>query len=271
MKRGAFLRARSKRGFTPIEILIVIVALAVPAALIGLNVLRHVDSTKDAAARSQEGQAQGEAAGVIGVRNAAGRSGAYYLPSGPRAQSVPLLVLLHGSGGSGEGLIPVFRPLAQARRFAIIAPDSRRSPAGQFAWQVGDRPGDVTPDLTHVMSCIEWVRAHTGLVVDGAHVLIAGYSAGGSSAPYIASNRPPFTHLAVLHGGVFPGGIGPRRMPAWFSTGEQDRYRPVALVRQAADALAGVGFTTVTFRAYPGDHGLSDAEVRGVIAWWLGQ
>jgi len=40
-------------------------------------------------------------------------------------------------------------------------------------------------------------------------VLIAGHSEGGSSALYIASNRPFFTHIAVLHGGVFPGGIGP--------------------------------------------------------------
>src|SRR5256885_3949886 len=55
--------------------------------------------------------------------------------------------------------------------------------------------------------------------------LIAGYSGGGSSAPYIASNRPPFTHTAVLHGGVFAGGIGPRRMPAWFSTGDRKSTR----------------------------------------------
>jgi predicted esterase len=161
--------------------------------------------------------------------------------------------------------------LAQARHFAIIAPDSRTTPTGQFTWEVGDHPGEVTPDLTHTLNCIEWVQTHAGLTLDPAHVLIAGYSGGGSSAPYIGSNRPLFTHIAVLHGGVFPGGIGPRRMPAWFSTGEQDSYRPVGLVKQSADALAALGFGAVTFRTYPGRHELGDAEVRDLIDWWLGQ
>jgi len=128
----------------------------------------------------------------------------------------------------------------------------------------------VTPDLTHIVNCLDWVRSHTNLVVDDAHVLIAGFSGGGSSAPYIASNRPGFTHAAVLHGGVFPGGIGPRRIPMWFSTGEQDRYRPVALVQEAATSLTNLGFTDVTFRSYPGGHDLSDVELRDLINWWLG-
>lgn len=212
----------------------------------------------------------GEVTGAIDVRNAAGRSGVYYLPAGPRSQPVPLLVILHGSGGSGEAILPAFRAAAQAQRFAIVAPDSRSSPSGQFTWQAGDQPGDVTPDLTHVLNCIEWVRTHTGIAIDPARVLIAGFSGGASSAPYIASNRPPFTHAAVLHGGVFPGGFGSRRMPVWLSTGEEDRYRPVPLVQQAADQLAGVGFTAVTFKRYPGGHDLSDAEVGDLLSWWLG-
>ncbi len=286
-----------RRGFTLIEILVFIAVIAGLATLVVLNVF-HVDEAKTVAHRSHverpdgaldahrldhgrydrtaagvsiAGQAQGETLGTIGVFTASGRSGVYYLPAGPRSQPTPLLVILHGTGQSGQDLIFAFQPLAQARRFAIIAPDSRRSTTGLLTWEVGDHPGEVTPDLTHTLSCIEWVRTHTGLVVDDAHVLIAGYSGGGSSAPYIASNRPPFTHTAVLHGGVFAGGIGPRRMAAWFSTGEADPYRPVALVKQSVDALVGLGFASVSFRAYPGGHGLSAAEVRDLITWWLGQ
>jgi predicted esterase len=133
---------------------------------------------------------------------------------------------------------------------------------------VGDRPGAVTRDLEHVLACIRWVRDHTDLRVDTAHVLIAGHSGGGSSAPYIASNRPFFTHIAVLHGGVFPGGIGPRRMPAWLSTGDRDRVRPPTLVRQAADALERLGFP-VTFEVFPGTHGPSEAELQALVLWWL--
>lgn len=206
--------------------------------------------------------------GAIGVVNSSGRSGAYFVPGGPRLQLLPLLVILHGSGQSGVEMVETFRSLAKERRFAIIAPDSRDH-SGQLTWEVGDKQGDVTPDLTHTVDCIAWVRSHAGFLLDESHVLIAGYSGGGSSAPYIASNRAGFTHTAVLHGGVFPGGIGSQRIPAWFSTGEQDRLRPVELVQQAAASLSSLGFTTVTFHSYPGGHELSDAELRDLIDWWL--
>ena len=207
--------------------------------------------------------------GSIGVQNSSGRSGAFYVPGGSGINALPVLVILHGSGQSGSDMLARFRDLAKAHRFAIIAPDSRDH-SGQLTWEVGDKQGDVTPDLTHTLTCVEWVRSHAGFLVDESHVLIAGYSGGGSSAPYIASNRAGFTHTAVLHGGVFPGGIGPRRIPAWFSTGDQDAIRPVALVRQSADALTSLGFSGVSFRSYPGRHELSDAELRDLIDWWLG-
>jgi len=206
--------------------------------------------------------------GAIGVVNSSGRSGAYFVPAGPRLQLLPVLVILHGSGQSGMEMVETFRTLAKERRFAIIAPDSRDHD-GQLTWEVGDHPGDVTPDLTHTIECVAWMRAHASFLVDESHVLIAGYSGGGSSAPYIATNRPGFTHTAVLHGGVFPGGIGPQRIPAWFSTGEQDRLRPVALVQQAAASLSTLGFSSVTFHSYTGGHELSEPELRELIDWWL--
>lgn len=209
--------------------------------------------------------------GPIGVRNEAGRSGWFYIPVSSRSSAIPLLVFLHGSGGSGHDFIDALRPLAKAHHFVIVAPDSRRSPRGDFTWEPGDQPRQVTPDLTHTVDCIDWVRVHGRLTFDSSRVLIAGFSGGGSSAPYIASNQPLFSHMAVLHGGVFPGGIGPRRMPAWFSTGEEDRYRPVALVQQSADALSALGFSAVTFRPYPGGHELSEDELRDLVDWWLGQ
>ena len=185
-----------------------------------------------------------------------------------RDQALPLLVMLHSTGASGGGVLDWFRPLAQERRFAIIAPESGTAPDGQITWQVGDRPGAVTPDLEHVLACIRWVREHTRLRVDTTRVLLVGHSGGGSSAPYIASNRPFFTHIAVLHGGVFAGGLGARRLPVWLSTGERDRLRPPVLVRQSADAMQGLGFS-VTFQVFPGLHGPGDAELRAVIDWWL--
>ena len=47
------LRSGSRRGFTLIEILVVIVVIAILATLVAPNVFQHVGAAKDATARSQ--------------------------------------------------------------------------------------------------------------------------------------------------------------------------------------------------------------------------
>ena len=98
------------------------------AMLLGLVVFgyRHFAGGRDAEA-------------PIGVQNEAGRSGWFYIPAGSRSEGIQLLVVLHGSGGSGRDVLDIFRPLAKERHFAIVAPDSRRSPQGDFTWQPGIR------------------------------------------------------------------------------------------------------------------------------------
>ena len=99
------------------------------------------------------------------------------------------------------------------RGFAILAPESRIAPDGQANWEVGDHPGEITDDRTHVMACLAELVAVLSaehLTLDPRHVLVAGHSGGASSAPWLATSEEPFTAFAVLHGGAFPDGFGPR-------------------------------------------------------------
>ena len=114
------------------------------------------------------------------------------------------------------------RDAAERGTFFVLAPDSRHSPDGQYTWQVGDHPGDATADLEHVGHCVDELKAMAGVQIDLTRVLIVGHSGGASEAPYVASNREPFTAFAVLHGGVFAAGLGPRHVRGWFSTGDAD-------------------------------------------------
>jgi predicted esterase len=57
----------------------------------------------------------------------------------------------------------------------------------------------------------------------------------------------------------------------WFSTSDEDRYRPVPLVQEAAASLTSLGFESVTFHRYPGRHDLGEEELRDLIDWWLGK
>src|SRR5260221_11242644 len=107
--------------------------------------------------------------------NSAQRSGSFLLPTGFNTRALPLLLVYHGSDGAGADMVSAFRSLAVARRFIVVAPDSR-SFDGHFNWQVGDRAGDLTEDYIHALDCIAEVRAKAGVRVDEQRVLAAGFS-----------------------------------------------------------------------------------------------
>jgi predicted esterase len=181
-----------------------------------------------------------------------------------------VLVALHGTGGSGKHMVDSFRELAEQHGFAIAAPDSRKSPQGQLTWQVADKPGEVTPDYTHAIACFNELPRHAdGQALLQGKVLVAGYSGGASSAPYLATHYDAFSAFAVLHGGVFTGGFGHRSPRGWFSTGDRDTIRTPEHVRAAAQTAGDKIGTPTVYREFPGGHELSTAETKALIEWWL--
>ena len=163
-----------------------------------------------------------------------------------------------------------FRSAAEQRKFIVVGPDSRISPDGQRTWQVPDQPNDTTEDSGHIRRCLDEVRSMAGVLIDPARTLIAGHSGGGSTAPYMASVDRDFSSFAVLHGGVFAGGLGPRRTRGWFSTGDADGLRPISGVQRAAEAVGRLGFGPVVLRTFHEGHEIGDDELRELVAWWLG-
>lgn len=78
------------------------------------------------------------------------------------SQKLPLLVAIHGTVGSGRGMMDLFRGSAERERFIVVAPDSRVAPNGQPSWQVPDRPGDTSEDHGHIRRCVDEVLAMPG-------------------------------------------------------------------------------------------------------------
>jgi poly(3-hydroxybutyrate) depolymerase len=271
--RSASARApRPRAAKSVFAVFGIVVALGLTAAALGRwHLSSKLFTVSGATSKSNQASAFQTAAGSIQelfTRNSFGRSGAYYLPprfeDGPR----PLLLLLHGTDVSGRAMLGQFLDVARQRRIVVIAPESGRSPDGLGNWQVGNH-GEKTEDFFHTLLCIEEVLRLPNVRIDWGFVMAAGHSGGGSSAPYVASNDDRFRAFAVLHGGVFPGGLGPNRVRGWFSTGAQDVPRPPSMVRQAA-ASVGAKALSVEYHEYPGGHGLSERELTEVIAWWLG-
>ena len=219
------------------------------------------------------GPADAEAGGTgvtrtVQAETSTGRQGAYYLPRGHESRALPLLVFFHGTGGKGSLAILRLQALAEQEGFIVLAPDSV-SVSG--VWMVGQHPGEVTEDHRHVMACMREVLAAPGVRVDPGRVLAAGFSVGGSGAAYLATHEAVFTTLAVLHGHVVPGAMGPRRPRTWLSAGDRDRVRTVEYMRNVAEHLGHEGFPGVELRVFRVDHTLQEEELAALVAWWLGR
>lgn len=209
--------------------------------------------------------------GVLTTKNSAGRTGSYYLPKNFKNSELPIMVAFHGTGGSGEDMVSMFADLANEFSFIIIAPDSRKSPSGSYTWEVGSTPSEITEDYTHTLNCIKEVLSRSGVTKDDRYYLAVGYSGGGSSAPYLATNESRFTNFAILHGGVFTSNLGTNVIPGWLSTGKNDTLRPPSELNSYQSALNATGFGDISFTQYSGSHDVSDNEKQDLVRWWLGK
>jgi poly(3-hydroxybutyrate) depolymerase len=167
-------------------------------------------------------------------------------------------------------MVALLRGAAEREGFLVVAPDSRFAPNGPPSWEVPSRPGETTPDADHIRRCVGEVMRMPGVRIDDSRTLIAGHSGGGSTAPYMASTDDLYTAFAVLHGGAFPSGLGPRRVRGWFSTGETDTLRPVSRVAADAASVRAVGFDQLAVRTFPGGHEIGPEELHALLRWWLG-
>ena len=83
-------------------------------------------------------------------------------------------------------------------------------------------------------------------------------------APYLATTEEALSAFAVLHGGAFPGGFGPRRVPGWFSTGTPGTAASTASTDGAQSAKATPRARAQTF-SHPYEPEVADQLTIGVM------
>ncbi len=102
----------------------------------------------------------------------------------------PLVILLHGLGGSGSELFHAGRlgELARAHRLFVVAPDGTPDRAGRLFWNAGDACCNfdrlAIDDVARLRALIDEWRARPG--VDPARVYVVGFSNGGFMAHRLA-------------------------------------------------------------------------------------
>jgi phospholipase/carboxylesterase len=187
------------------------------------------------------------------------RDGMVYVPKGyTRDKPLPLLVWLHGAGGSGN-VSQALGDLADEFGIIVLAPDSRN-------WTWGSILGDWDPDLEFLQQAM--IQTQKRCAVDKERIWLGGFSDGASMS----------LSFGISYGNVFkrvyagaPGLMQPiaanGKPPIMISHGRQDPTMPIDdTSRQFVPRLKRLGYD-VTYREYDGRHTLPPQILREVIEW----
>ena len=196
------------------------------------------------------------------------RATAFVPPGLDRATPAPLLLLLHGAGGKGDGLMRRFMPMAEQRGIVLLAPDSARQ-----TWDAIRAFGSATYD-TFGEDAAAIDRALAALFaevnIDRNRVAIGGFSDGASYAISLGGRNGDLFGdiLAFSPGGVVP--FTSRMQPRIFiSHGRRDevlKFENTAM--GIAPGLTAMGLD-VTFQPFEGNHELRSQEMQAGLDWWL--
>lgn len=174
------------------------------------------------------------------------RDGTLHLPAERSTNAVPLLVLLHGAGGSGEGILQRLRSFADDTGVAVLAPDSRGGTWDAIRGPFGADVAFLDRALARVFDLVH---------VDQARVTVGGFSDGASYAISLGLlNGDLFPRVLAYSPGFFVGGP-PRGKPRFFiSHGTADEILPIdRCSRVIVPALKQRGYD-VTFRQFDAGH-----------------
>lgn len=171
----------------------------------------------------------------------------------------PLLVLLHGAGGSGEGILRRVGPAAEQAGIAVLAPDSRGT-----TWDaVRDGFG---PDVDYLDRALDHVFQTVS--IDPARIALGGFSDGASYALSLGLiNGDLFPRIVAFSPGFIVDGPTHGKPHIFVSHGTADQILPIERCsRVIVPALTRRGYT-VTFREFDGRHEVPGAIAGEAIAW----
>jgi phospholipase/carboxylesterase len=173
------------------------------------------------------------------------RDAVLHLPADTGAP-LPLLVLLHGAGGSGANMLRRIVRFSDDAGIAVLSPDSRAA-----TWDV-IRSG-FGPDIRFIDTALE--RVFESVAIDPARITVGGFSDGASYAISVGlQNGDLFRRVLAWSPGFYVGGPAQGRPRFFVSHGTADQILPIdRCSRIIVPALKKQGYD-VTFRPFDGGH-----------------
>ncbi|GLY35567.1 hydrolase [Amycolatopsis sp. NBRC 101858] len=191
-----------------------------------------------------------------------------YVEGSPDA---PLLLLLHGTGGSPDDLLGLARELSPDS--AVLAPAGPVSEYGAARWFRRLAEGvfdheDVVVRANQLADFVVEAREKYGL---GDRRLVAvGFSNGANIAAAVALLRPEVVREAALFAAMSPVPHPPdldlSASRVFLANGERDPMAPLASTEELIGLLRERGADVVTQR-HPGGHLITADGVRAAARW----
>lgn len=152
--------------------------------------------------------------------------------NGKNDKPAPLLIMLHGGGGSAKSMVRMSQvmPAALKDGYIVVFPQGRGIVPGFGTWNVkaccAYAMKNSVDDISFIDDVIAMAIERYG--VDPSRVYLAGLSNGGMMTHYYASQRPgKLAAIGVVAGAVFPSTPQPKgRVPVMLIHGAADEIVP---------------------------------------------
>ena len=192
------------------------------------------------------------------------RDGVLYVPPSYRPETpAPLVLTLHGAGGSGRRSLPRLRALADEFGLLLLSPDARAS-----TWDVVR--GGFGPDLEYLDRALALVFAR--YAVDPSRIAAEGFSDGASYALSLGLlNGDLFTHVIAFSPGFMVAERRRGRPRCFVSHGVHDTVLPIdPCSRRIVRELRGDAYD-VSYTEFDGGHVVAPTLARSAASWFLGR
>lgn len=188
-----------------------------------------------------------------------------------RTADAPVLLLLHGTGGDENDLLPLGRALAPGA--ALLSARGKVLEAGmpRFFRRLAEGVFDVPDLIERTQELADFVRdASAEYGFDPAAVIAVGYSNGANIAASLLLLHPAVLRGAVLFRAMVPlvPGSPPRLggIPVFIAAGRRDPMVPYEQTGRLAALLEGAG-AEVTVHVEPAGHELTEGDAAAARAW----
>lgn len=181
------------------------------------------------------------------------------LPATTAGTPLPLLVLLHGAGGSGSGILRRLGRTADQAGMAVLAPDSRASTWDAIRTGFGE-------DVRFLDRALE--RVFRMVAIDPARVAAGGFSDGATYALSLGLiNGDLFRRVLAFSPGYVIEGERHGRPQVYISHGTADEILPIDRCSRAiVPRLKARGYR-VAFREFDGGHDVPAEIAREGMRW----